>query len=297
MLASERGDSGTLLPAGNNASPYGRPIISGIGLLVAAGLILLGGVPSIAGSPVDRQRGVTEAVPSGLSAALAVTGFTAFPSTVVRGNTTQLNVTVTGGTTPYSYSYAGLPEFCKSQNVASLYCTPSELRTFQIVVTVNDSAGGSVQASTNLTVTNGFTGPPVITSLTVYPTSVAVDHVAEINVTAQSTSSLGYFFADLPIGCTSFNASQLFCIPKVPGTFVVHVLVSDGFGTVSQRTVTMTVTGTADLPPPPSTTSAPNPLVVIGVVGAIAVVAGAAGFLILRRKEGGGRGVRPAVPP
>ena len=83
----------------------------------------------------------------------SVTEVTANPSTVAFGASTRINVSVSGGTTPYSYLYARLPSGCVTANSPELNCTPQAAGTFSIKVTVTDSKGESATGSVLLTVT------------------------------------------------------------------------------------------------------------------------------------------------
>jgi len=100
--------------------------------------------------------------------ALTLSSFSASPNTIGVGQSTDLNVTVTGGITPYTITYTGLPGGCISSNVTSLTCVPSASGVFTVRVFVNDSAGHSVTSTATLTV-NAAT--VTISSVAVSPTA------------------------------------------------------------------------------------------------------------------------------
>lgn len=276
-------------------------VVAALGVLATVGFT--GPLPTV--HPMARDHALTSSGataastrsdPVSVSGPLAITSFVATPSTDVRGNTVYLNVSVTGGTLPYAYNYSGLPHFCLTQDTPTLSCSPAETRTFSIRVTVVDAAGATANRSTNLTVVSGFAGPPVIQSITLVPTTVATGHLFTITVAATSNSSIAYFFADLPQGCTSFNASQLTCVPLVPGTFTIHVLLQDGFGAVSEGVATEVVTGNSLVTATASTPSGPSPLTELVVVVIIVAVAGGVGVVVLRSMRRPGNGGNPGPP-
>ncbi|MCI4320130.1 MAG: hypothetical protein L3K23_08390 [Thermoplasmata archaeon] len=228
-------------------------------------------------------------VPLPTTASLNITNYTAAPSRGVVGHPVYFNVTVTGGSAPYTYWYTGLPHPCASESVASLYCLPGEVQFFNVTVFVNDSAGAHANATRPLQVWSGFTGPPHIVSFVAWPSSVDVYHLTTIYINATSSSVLGYTFLGLPPGCASFNISANQCIPSLPGVYHLRVLVADGFGIQSTSVTVLTVTGT--VPPPPTSTgpAPPAPWVFPLSVGVV-VIALAAGALVLMRR---GKRARP----
>ncbi len=80
------------------------------------------------------------------------------PTTVPVQKATTLTGSVTGGTTPYTYAWTGLPTGCSSQNAATLTCTPAATGTFTITLTVTDGAGKTGQGSVTITVSSSGGG-------------------------------------------------------------------------------------------------------------------------------------------
>ncbi len=72
---------------------------------------------------------------------------------VAAGSTTVITVSASGGQSPYSYSYTGLPQGCTSSNTNSLSCTPSQAGNFTVIIVVSDSSGQSKTLSMALSVT------------------------------------------------------------------------------------------------------------------------------------------------
>jgi hypothetical protein len=225
--------------------------------------------------------------------ALTITSFLASPSTALKSTPVYLNVTVSGGDPPLGYAYFGLPPGCASHNLSSLLCYPISVENYIVTVVVNDSSGASVNASTPLTVESGYGVAPIINSFLATPATVEVDHETLISVNASSGSStpsplLAILFLDLPVGCASFNQSQLECIPSVAGSYQIWTRVTDGFGDFSQKSAFLNVTGA----PSGSTkelAGSTESFVIIGVsvAGLLLGVAIVVGF---RRRQ---RGARP----
>jgi len=207
-------------------------------------------VLSAAAALVDWSHAPHRPSSSGLGAAssLKITSFAASPSTVLSGDVVYINLTAQGGTPPYSYWYRGLPPNCPSLNNSSLVCYPRDSEHYVLEGTVNDSAGDQANATTNLTVTSGFGPPPQIPSFRAIPSPGAVGKVTYFVVTAVSESAtptalLSYAFIGLPFGCSSFNQTNLTCIPTEPGSYQVWVRVTDGFAQFNQTDVFFNVTG------------------------------------------------------
>lgn len=218
------------------------------------------------------------------TAPLAISQFVASPSNFVISNQTWLNVTVTGGTPPYTYSYAGLPASCHSANVSSLDCLPNEVSTFNVTVNVHDTNGSTASSWVVFTVTSGYKGPPVISSVVITPNPVALGHVTQIQVNAVSVSgsTLTFFYFDLPPGCYSFNQTPLQCLPSVPGTYEIGIQVTDAFGQPVQYHTSLTVTGSL---PTKSSTSPVSNYALYGVPVAVVVVALVIGIFLLGRRR------------
>jgi len=85
--------------------------------------------------------------PARLSATLLVA-----PVTVAVGQAFAVATEVTGGTSPYGYSYVGLPSPCLSANLSAFLCIPEVSGNFVVTVTVTDAHGSSTTASAALTV-------------------------------------------------------------------------------------------------------------------------------------------------
>ncbi len=85
--------------------------------------------------------------PSG-SGAPVLGVFTASPNPVTQGSQVSFSISVTGGSGPFSFTYAGLPAGCANQNLSHFSCNPSSSGTFTVVVTVSNSYGSPTKQLT-----------------------------------------------------------------------------------------------------------------------------------------------------
>ncbi|MGI0155795.1 MAG: PKD domain-containing protein, partial [Thermoplasmata archaeon] len=70
------------------------------------------------------------------------------PSRLDINNTTTGVVVASGGPGPYSYTWSGLPPPCSSNESAVLECSPQVAGTYNVTVSVSDSAGTASETST-----------------------------------------------------------------------------------------------------------------------------------------------------
>lgn len=78
--------------------------------------------------------------------------FTVVPSPSVVSEQVSVTVAATGGTAPFFYQFAGLPQGCLANGSAAFQCYPQSTGTYKIVATVTDADGKSANSSTFLTV-------------------------------------------------------------------------------------------------------------------------------------------------
>lgn len=83
---------------------------------------------------------------------VGISAFTTSLESVNAGKEFTLTVLTTGGTSPLSYSYLGLPRGCSPDNSPVLHCTPSAGGPYLIQATVTDKAGKSATSSVRVTV-------------------------------------------------------------------------------------------------------------------------------------------------
>lgn len=68
------------------------------------------------------------------------------------GGTTTLDVSIAGGTAPFTVAYTGLPEGCASSNALEIRCAPTVAGNFNILVRVTDAVGVTANGSAMLSV-------------------------------------------------------------------------------------------------------------------------------------------------
>jgi hypothetical protein len=232
-------------------------------------------------------------------------GVTVFPALDVQGLSTNrgivtatvpfdLNASVSGGATPLSYQYSGLPAGCTTVDAGNLTCTPgtSAAGNYTIEVTVTDSVGATGSAS----VTERVNAYPTISSFSATPDPLTLGANVTFTVVAGGgTGALTYAYTGLPLGCTSVNASTFQCQPVAVDLFEVIVTVSDVFGRSATETAVLNIEA-------PQTTS-PNGAGSAGsnwwiwVVIAIVVVAAVVGLLYWWRTRTPPATPAPLNPP
>lgn len=107
---------------------------------------------------------------------LAIASFTATPDSFDLGGTTALNVSATGGRTPYAYAFSGLPSGCLSEDRAAFDCDPAVSGNFTVTVNVTDASGRSVHASVTFSVESPGRGSTVpVTPSSMAPTTLEIE--------------------------------------------------------------------------------------------------------------------------
>ncbi|HEY6239034.1 MAG TPA: hypothetical protein VIZ68_07620, partial [Thermoplasmata archaeon] len=121
-------------------------------------------------------------------------------STVTSGTRFWLNVTASGGTPAFAYTYTGLPGGCGTSNTATLSCTPTASGTFSIQVDVRDGVGFHVYSNVSVAVN----AKPALASFVSVPALVDLGQSISLwaNVTGGS-APLTYAYSALPPGCAT----------------------------------------------------------------------------------------------
>ncbi|HEV2165490.1 MAG TPA: PKD domain-containing protein [Thermoplasmata archaeon] len=181
-----------------------------------------------------------------------VSSMSASPSTVDVGQLLTLQASISGGTSPFGYSWSGLPSGCSSVNSSSLSCRPGTSGTTTIGVSVRDAVGSQTSGSLALTV-NSRLGATLSVAPAVRDVGGSVTFTATTSG-GQSPYTLAY--SNLPPGCSSSDVSSLPCTPTATGTYHVNVTVTDAVGGSASASAQLQV-----VPPPTVTlTVSPTPI-------------------------------------
>ncbi len=197
-------------------------------------------------SVMIHVRGAT----GGSTGGPSVGSITASPSSADTGQSVTFTPSVSGGTTPYTYSWSTAPATglgCGSLTGATLTCTPTASSVYTVSLKVTDKNGnsgtGSAPAYTVYpTPTVGVpapstTAPVVGTAFTFTATAGLSGSGSDVYSWTQSASGLG---------CTSANALSISCTPTTAGTYTVTAKVTDSNGGVGSNTsASLTVSGGA----------------------------------------------------
>jgi hypothetical protein len=188
-------------------------------------------------------------------------------------------VTPVGGTSPYAFSYAGLPRGCAAVALsASVSCTPSLAGTYLVTVTVVDALGQTMIGSGPLVVHHDPSATLSVASGS--PTTLGNSLDLQANATYGS-GGFTYSYTGLPTGCNSRNTTSLTCTPTATGNYLVTVTVRDSLGVSATAQTYANVTGSAST----SVLGLSGTTVDLLLVAIVVLVALTATVLVLRRRQ------------
>ncbi|MCI4351038.1 MAG: hypothetical protein L3K15_05960 [Thermoplasmata archaeon] len=229
----------TLAPFSRMSASFVYDTGDRVGLLVGGtsfGASLTGG-PSCDGYPgrVCADRWAWGGLPV---APLFVASFRSSPVADDLGITAQLTASVVGGSPPYSYGYTGLPPGCSSTNGAILNCAPTATGTYQVNLSVTDSAGNHSFAALALVVNPD----PAVTTFVAAPATVTVGNGTVLHAQLSGgTAPFAVAYLNLPTGCSSNSTLDLPCTPTTTGTFHVTIRAIDADGVPASQSTTLDV--------------------------------------------------------
>ncbi len=157
--------------------------------------------------------------------------------TVSLGSSINIGANASGGTTPYTWTEAGLPSFATATsggawNAAfSILGTANAAGTYPFTVTLSDSAGDSVTGHYTLTVLTPNNEQWTVKSLTAQQAVVGTPYSGSLGVTGQ-TSGLTVTYAitsgSLPPGLSLDQATGAVTgTPTQTGFFFAYIVVTD----------------------------------------------------------------------
>lgn len=167
--------------------------------------------------------------------------FSATPSILSVGGSTNLSVQVTGAVGNVSYDYSSLPPGCTSYDSPMLYCAPAQPGAFTVVVQATDATGTSAESNLSLTVRPSPT--PLVQSFLIEPSPAIVGSLVTFNFSV-SGGVLPYSFAysGLPAGCPTIDSTVWSCRPANAGNFTIEGTVRDANGSSASAVALLNTT-------------------------------------------------------
>jgi|GEM_PF-3383468 len=225
-----------------------------------------------------------------------LTGFGALPSTIRLGNGSVIGGVVVGGTSPFNFTYAGLPAGCPSRNASAFACVPTTIGTYPIELTSTDAVGSVATGTATLVVEPGGstpTAPLTLVDLEVDPASITLGGEATVVVLVTGGEPpYTYDFAGLPTGCSRGSDEVLLCSPTSLGTYDITVNASDQAGAFVVGNASLTVSAA---PAPGIAATGGPPLLTLGAALAAGLVGLVVGAVVGVRR--GRTRARPERPP
>ena len=167
-----------------------------------------------------------------------IESFVASPSEVDVGQATSIGVSYLGGAGQSTVSFSGLPVGCGPSSGQTVNCTPTEVGTFRLNVTVTDSFGVTANATTTLQVFSRLSVESILS-----PSSIPfVDVGTAVSATALAFGgdppySFLWNFGDGTV-VSGQNATHSF---RKAGLYAVTVQVTDGSGSSNSTSSAVSV--------------------------------------------------------
>lgn len=228
------------------------------------------------------------------------TTFVVSNSTPLLGQTIALVVNASGGASPYSYSYVGLPPGCVSENKSALGCLPTQSGFYNVTATVSDVNHGVATANVSMQVifdfnvvvpTNTSAGSPFTISVNTNETFAGGTAI----VPAAGFGAFTYNYTGLPTGCGSQDVSSITCTTNQVGTYHITVSVHDQVGDHNTHTVVVNVVPAKSTPGTSGILGLSGDTGYLVIGGVVAFVAAAALLVLLRSRRGKRDKTKPAT--
>ncbi|MCI4335611.1 MAG: hypothetical protein L3K17_00215 [Thermoplasmata archaeon] len=232
-----------------------------------------------------RVNGTTSLTVNALPAVVSLVG----PTAIDLGQHLTLTATASGGTTPFAWSYTGLPAGCTSANSPTLTCTPTGVGASTITVHLADTDSERASATASLTVNAALQ----IVNFVSVPDTVPVGGSTNLTVrVGGGTAPFSYAFTGLPSSCPTASTGVLRCIPTTAGTYTIAVGVRDATGATVNGTALLNVTASGGGSSPPATLGGLPLNEALGLIAVLVIIAIAAALVWRMRGP-----KRPAAEP
>ena len=144
----------------------------------------------------------------------------ASPSRIGLGGTLGLATDISGGETPYTFVWAGLPRGCPAMNAASISCVPSVTGDYNVSVQVTDATGVVSPRAFTVVEVNATLSSVVLQSS---PATLELGQSSDIRVgSVGNNSTVSWQWEGLPGGCVP-SGTNFTCTPTATGTYAVEV--------------------------------------------------------------------------
>jgi hypothetical protein len=156
----------------------------------------------------------------------------ASPPVLDLGQAIAIRAVPSGGSSALSdFRWSGLPTGCRANDSPILRCVPSEVGTYVVRVTANDSYPTTVAASVSVTI---FADPSVSTPVASAPGADAGQTRTFAAVVSFGIPPYTYQWSGLPVGnCTNTTTSTVSCVLPTAGNLSIRAAVNDSTGTDS----------------------------------------------------------------
>ncbi len=181
------------------------------------------------------------------------------PNVILTSGTTTLSATVSGGTTPYSYTFSGPGTITQSpsSNTASVSGLPAGVQTFTVVARdattpTSQSISGTVSVTVNMTSPSN-TPPTVANPVSPQSATVGVGYtlsLANVFTDAETPNGLTLSVSGLPAGLSFSAPSTISGTPSMSGVSSVTVVATDPGSLTASNTFTLTVSPAASATTP-----------------------------------------------